>query len=73
MNCCVCGWPATGHAFVRPVAGGRRWPLFFCDNGCKQQKLAAIEPRGWIETTSVLGYDMLTPLEESRELPAELR
>ena len=71
--CIVCKYPATGHAWVRPVAGGRRVALYFCDDNCRAQKLAAVLPKGWVEGNHRVGWDVFVDWDESDELPADLR
>ena len=73
VRCIVCEWPATEHVWVRPVAGGRRVALYFCDDDCKTQKLAVVLAKGWAVSGGPLGWDVFVDLDESDELPAELR
>ncbi len=62
MHCVRCGFPADVKTFVRPLAGGRRKLLLFCDEDCRELELLELDQCGFIETTVVLGYDVFIPI-----------
>jgi len=64
MNCCICGYEAPLHLFVRPKDGGRRKVFYFCDENCKEKGRGAFATVGLVEATAVLGWDVFIPIGE---------